>query len=67
MSDFRSRLFDEYSELQKKVEKLKEFIIGDTYDKLPEIDRTDLKEQLKHMEAYNAVLSRRVSRQCGNA
>ena len=32
-----------------------------------EIDRTDLKEQLKHMEAYCSVLSRRVSRQCNNA
>lgn len=67
MSDFRSRLFDEYGELQRKIDRLKEFIAGDTYDTLPAIDRTDLKEQLKHMEAYCSVLSRRVSRQCNNA
>lgn len=67
MSDFRSRLFDEYDELRKRIESLKAFIIGDKYDGPPEIDRTDLKEQLKHMEAYEHVLSCRVSRQCGNA
>lgn len=65
--DFRGRLFDEDHELRSRIEKLKAFIIGDQYDKLPEIDRTDLKEQLKYMEAYASVLSRRVSRQCGNA
>ncbi len=67
MSDFRSRLFDEDHELRSKIDKLKTFIIGDKYDDLPEIDRTDLKEQLKHMEAYASVLSRRVSRQCNSA
>lgn len=67
MSDFRSRLFDEYEQLRDKIGKLKAFIIGDKYDGLPEIDRTDLKEQLKHMEAYESVLSRRVSRQCTSA
>lgn len=67
MSDFRARLFAEYSELQQRIEKLKSFILGDQYDSLPEVDRTDLKEQLKHMESYESVLSRRVSRQCNNA
>lgn len=64
---FRSRLFDEDMVLRDRIEKLKAFIIGEKYDSLPEIDRTDLKEQLKHMEAYASVLSRRVSRQCNNA
>lgn len=67
MSDFRSRLFSEYSDLQVKIEKLKEFVIGEKYDALPEIDRKDLKEQLGHMVKYCEVLSRRVSRQCNNA
>lgn len=67
MSDFRSRLFDEYGELQRRIEKLKSFIVGAEYDELPEIDRKDLKEQLGYMESYCAVLSRRVSRQCNNA
>ncbi len=67
MSDFRARLFDEYSELRSRIEKLKAFIVGEQYDSLPEIDRKDLKSQLAHMEAYCEVLSRRVSRECNNA
>ena len=67
MSDFRARLFAEHSELAQRIEKLKAFIVSDKYDGLPGIDRTDLKEQLKHMEAYGGVLMRRVSRLCNNA
>lgn len=67
MSDFRQRLFDEYDELKRKIEKLKTFILGDQFESLPDYDRADLKEQLKHMEEYFSVLSRRVSRQCNNA
>ena len=63
----RSRLFDEYRELGRRIDKLTEFIIGDKYDTLPEMDRLDLKEQLGYMEFYYKVLSRRTSRQCGNA
>ena len=67
MSDYRARMFTEYSELRKKIENLKEFIVSEKYDKLPDYDRTDLKEQLKHMESYYKVLGRRVSRQCNSA
>lgn len=65
MSDFRARLFTEHGELNKKIEKLKEFILSTNFDELPEADRTDLKKQLWHMEGYFSVLSCRVSRQCG--
>lgn len=67
MSDFRARLFTERNELIEKIEKLKTFILGDLFEKLPEIDRKDLKEQLTAMEAYSTVLERRVSRQCNDA
>lgn len=67
MSNFVSRLFEEHSQLWKKLEKLKEFILSDAFNKLPEVEQRDLKEQLKHMDAYQAVLNRRVSRQCNNA
>ena len=67
MSDFRVRLFDEYTQLTQRIERLKAFILSPQYDTLPEIDRTDLKEQLGHMEGYFKVLTRRVSRQCNNA
>ena len=65
MSDFRARLFEEHGDLNKKIDKLKAFIISDKYDELPEVDRKDLKEQLKHMEGYFSILTNRVSRQCG--
>lgn len=64
MSDYAQRLFIEHSELKVKIDKLRAFIISDQYDLLPEVDRTDLKQQLKHMEGYFYVLSYRVSRQC---
>lgn len=67
MSDFRSRLHTEFTDLTIKVDKLKDFIVSEQYDKLPEIDRSDLKEQLKHMQGYWSVLMRRVSRLCGAA
>lgn len=67
MSDFVARLFKEHDELYQRIEKLKTFIVTEAFDKLPEVDRTDLKEQLRHMEGYFKVVSRRVSRQCGNA
>lgn len=67
MSDFRGRLFEEYNQLSQRIDKLKEFIVSDEYEALSEVDRFDLKEQLRHMEKYFYVLSRRVSRQCNNA
>ena len=67
MSYFRKRLMEEYSQLLDRIEKLKTFIVSDAFDSLPDIERKDLKEQLKHMEAYFNVLSHRVSRLCNNA
>ena len=66
-NDTRSRLFTEYSELSQRVKKLESFITSDKFELLPDVDRTDLREQLKHMRAYWDVLSRRCSRQCNNA
>ena len=62
MGDFRARLFYEFSELLKRIEKVKAFIASDKYNALPEFDRKDLKEQLKHMEAYHKVLFKRMHR-----
>lgn len=63
-NNFRERLFKEYAELEIKVSKLKEFIVSDFYESLSEVDKRELKEQLRHMERYLDVLSRRVSRLC---
>ena len=67
MSDFRARLSQEHSELRTKIKKLQEFILGDNFESLAEVDRDDLREQLKHMEQYCTVLTRRVGRLCNNA
>lgn len=64
MDDFRTRLLKENDDLTYRLEKLKTFIVSQSFDSLPEIERTDLKEQLRHMEQYANVLSRRVSRLC---
>lgn len=61
--NYRRRVLEEHSRLAHLIKRLQDFVISDEYDTLPEIDRKDLKEQLKHMEAYYSVLTRRVSRQ----
>jgi hypothetical protein len=67
MVDFRARLFQERAELHQRIEKLEASIVHEEFDKLPDIDRADLREQLKHMRHYFTVLHRRASRQCGEA
>lgn len=65
---FRARLFSEYTELQVKLEKLRAFItVNELFTSLPEVDQQDLLQQIKHMQGYHDVLSRRVSRLCNNA
>ena len=64
MSDYLIDLFDESSELAVKIWKLERFIIGDTYDTLPDVDRLDLKKQLIFMQGYYKVLGDRISREC---
>ncbi len=65
MSNYRERLFEEYSDLQVKVMKLEHFVLQDCYTDLPEIDQLALREQLGHMRNYLKVLSCRVSRSLG--
>ena len=67
MGNYVSRMMEEHRLLGIRLLKLNEFILSDKYDELPEIDRNDLKEQRDYMKSYMCVLSRRVSRQCGNA
>lgn len=67
MSEFRARLFEERTQLHQRIEKLEKFIVADEFDKLPDIDRSDLREQLKHMRSYFNVVDRRSGRLCGAA
>lgn len=67
MSDFRKRLFEERIELHQRIEKLKAFVATREFNSLPDVDRTDLIEQLELMEGYFAVIDRRASRLCNAA
>jgi len=64
MSDWKARLYDEFGQLQIKIDKLNEFISGPAYTALPDIDRQDLSTQRVHMKAYCKVLLCRIVRQC---
>lgn len=64
MSDFRTRLIDEYDQLNHRLNTLTSFILTTKFDELPEIDRLDLKAQYHVMDEYRKILSRRVSRLC---
>lgn len=66
MSYFKARLSMEFSELSIRVEKLRDFILSDKFEALSPMDKDDLREQYGYMVKYINVLSRRVSRQCGN-
>ena len=67
MTTFISRMVKEFDELTGRIEKLNAFVISDQFNLLPEVDRVDLTEQLKHMDRYREVLSRRLSRFAGAA
>lgn len=67
MSDWVLRLYNEQSDLSIKVDKLKAFILSENFDKLPDIDRKELREQLSYMIGYLQILNHRVSRRCNNA
>jgi hypothetical protein len=62
MSDYKTRAIQELGELKEKVSKLHEFILSDKFCELPEVDQSDLKEQLIYMENYFDVLRRRLLR-----
>ena len=67
MTDYVARMYEEYDQLNQRIEKLSAFISEDSFQKLPDFEQADLREQLQHMRKYFSVLSRRVSRTCGSA
>ena len=58
------RVIAELSALEEKVRALYGFIEdpGTLFAGLPEVERSDLVEQYKHMDDYAHVLKRRISR-----
>lgn len=63
--DTRARLIDEYGELQSKTTKLIRFVASEKYEGLSTVDKSDLSDQLYHMEGYLQVLFRRTARHTG--
>lgn len=64
MSDFKSRLLLERDELQIKTEKLKDFILSENFNDLPDIEKEALREQFHHMQKYFEVVQSRALRLC---
>lgn len=60
MEDFQQRVVEEKEELETKMEKLSDFMHGDTYAELSATDQGLLMVQLVAMQNYSDALSRRM-------
>lgn len=60
MGDFKTRLVDEFNELQKKRFKLSDFINTETFDSLSKTQRGLLRAQEGAMFAYEQILNLRL-------
>lgn len=60
MSDFKSRLLDEQSQLGEKISKLDEFIPVMDNHNVEQVQQELLKKQLVAMKAYKAILDERI-------
>ena len=62
MTGFQSRVVDELSELNLKINALYAFTIGGIFKTLDPIDQNLLIRQLDTMSAYRHILEKRISR-----
>lgn len=60
MSDFKSRLVDEFEQLIERVQKLESFMGTEKYEEIDEIHQELLVEQHEHMTGYISVLMQRL-------
>ena len=60
MQPFQSRVVDEKTELDVKLEQLKEFTVGDTFSSLPIEEQERLQRQSSIMQDYSDVLQERI-------
>jgi hypothetical protein len=61
MSDFKSRLLIEKSDLSEKIQKLSSFIGGNNFKSIDPKQQDLLSKQLPVMKAYEGILSERLS------
>lgn len=62
MTGFQSRVIDELSELNLKINALSAFTIGSVFKSLDPVDQSLLVRQLDTMSAYRHILEKRISR-----
>lgn len=62
MSDYKTRVLDEYQSLNDKINKLERFLKTEYFEELPDEDKKLLEEQLRHMSNYSVILSKRILR-----
>lgn len=60
MSDFKSRLIQEESELNDNIEKLDSFIQSENFNKIDAIQMSLLEIQLSTMKTYSKILNERI-------
>lgn len=56
------RIAAEHAQLNDRINKLEAFLLSDRFLSIPVIERADLEEQAKHMNAYFHALRRRYER-----
>ncbi len=62
MSDFKTRLQAEQSELQEKLKKLNSFIATENFNKIDDVQQVLLKTQTNAMTTYLTCLDERLVR-----
>jgi len=60
MSDFKTRLLTEYTDLGEKMEKLNAFLMSEQVNNIPPAQHDLLKKQIVHMMDYSNVLKERI-------
>lgn len=60
MSDFKSRLVTEQSELNEKISKLRSFLGGSNFQSIDPKQQELLKKQLDVMDEYQEILIERI-------
>lgn len=61
MENYQKRVITEKEELDKKIERLREFYFSPRFNEIPPMQQTLLKAQLGTMVAYSEVLGARIS------
>ena len=67
MSNCRDLLFNEYGDMKVKIQKYEAVVLSKSFETISDVDKRDIREQIRHMKDYFKILKRRVSRQCNSA